>query len=109
MDIAVSFKSIDQALSSLKTQLVGKTFAHVQNEALNAWQAELNRLTIEGGTPASRRMFYSSLYRCFLMAADRTNGFNEFTPNYPPYDDNYATWDGWRTLFHFMASSTKIT
>lgn len=111
VDIAVSFKSTAQALAYLEAQLDGKTFAQIQTAARTAWETKLSRLTVEGGTPAHRRMFYSCLYRTMMMPADRTNDFNEFTADYPLFDDHYATWDTWRTMFplHVLINEDYVT
>ena len=111
VDIAVSFKSTAQALGYLEAQLAGKTFDQVAASARSAWENKLNRILVEGGTPAHRRIFYSSLYRTFMMPADRTNDFAEFTADYPLFDDHYATWDTWRTLFplHVLIDEDYVT
>jgi putative alpha-1,2-mannosidase len=103
LDIAVSFTSVAQAESYLDAQLAGKTYEQVRADARAAWDAALNKIQVQGGTDTQRRIFYSGLYRALKPVSDRTDDHPGFTPGVPLYDDHYATWDTWRTVFPLHA------
>ena len=65
--IGTSFISFEQALYNLQ-QEVGQTDAGaLKQRAADEWNGALNRIAIEGATPAQARTFYSCLYRTLLF------------------------------------------
>lgn len=63
---ASSFISLDQALLNL-SEVDGKSFEKVKDEARSLWNEALGRIQIAGGTPEQHRTFYSCLYRSLLF------------------------------------------
>jgi len=63
-------------------------FAHVRAAAAAAWRRALDRIQVNGGTPAQRDGFQTALYHSLLMP-------HEIEPG--RYDDFLALWDTFRT------------
>jgi predicted alpha-1,2-mannosidase len=109
--IASSFISPDQALLNLSRETEGKDFETVKKEGREAWNKQLNRIEVEGGTLDQQRTFYSCLYRMILFPRQffEYNNMNEAI-HYSPYNgeilpgymftDN-GFWDTFRALFPF--------
>jgi predicted alpha-1,2-mannosidase len=64
--IASSFISQEQALLNLR-EIGAKDFETIKQEARDAWNKQLGRIRIEGGTTDQQRTFYSCLYRTLLF------------------------------------------
>jgi predicted alpha-1,2-mannosidase len=109
--IASSFISQDQALLNLKREIGEAGFDSVKYLGKKAWNDQLNKVKVEGGTPDQQRTFYSCLYRMILFP----RGFYELNEkdqpvHYSPYNgqvlpgymftDN-GFWDTFRALFPF--------
>ena len=71
-----SFVSIENARQNLEAEMLQKSFQQVRQEADQTWERLLNHIQVEGGTQRQRGLLYSTLYRCFLWPALRsdTNG-----------------------------------
>jgi predicted alpha-1,2-mannosidase len=65
--IAGSFLSREQAVTTLHRELRDKSFEDLRAAAEKAWETELSRIEIAGGTEEQRRIFYSCLYRAALF------------------------------------------
>ena len=109
--VASSFISYEQA--DLNLQEIGKDdFETVKQKAKAAWNKELNRLKVEGGTMAQMQTFYSCLYRSLLFPRK----FFEFNADkkvmhYSPYNGQVLPgymftdtgfWDTFRSMFPFL-------
>jgi len=105
---ASSFISFEQA--ELNLQEIGKNnFEMVKQQAKTAWNKELSRIIVEGGTVDQIRTFYSCLYRTMLfprrfyemnasgniMHYSPYNG--EVKPGYMFTDNGF--WDTFRAVF----------
>ncbi len=109
--VASSFISIAQAEQNLK-ELGTDNFDTVKEKGRNAWNRELGRIKIEGGTVDQFRTFYSCLYRSLLFPRK----FYEYDLNgnvlhYSPYNGEVLPgymftdtgfWDTFRALFPFL-------
>jgi len=108
---ASSFISHDQALLNLTQETDEKDFEQIKAEAKEAWNDQLERIKVEGGTIDQQRTFYSCLYRMLLFPRK----FYEYDEDgqiihYSPYNgkilpgymftDN-GFWDTFRALFPF--------
>ena len=62
VQIGVSFVSIANARENLDHEQQGFQFDKVRAEARKRWAETLNTITVEGGTEAQRRVFYTALY-----------------------------------------------
>ncbi|GAB3967075.1 GH92 family glycosyl hydrolase [Spirosoma terrae] len=101
----VSFISIDQARKNLEAELNGVSFDQLKDKAQAAWAKTIGQITVEGGTEAQKRSFYTSLYRCYVRMTDMTEGGKYFsgsdkqthTDARPYYTDDY-TWGNYLAL-----------
>lgn len=110
--VASSFISAEQAALNLHREIGEDGFEQTKQKAFEAWNHELGKIQIEGGTLAQRRTFYTALYRTLLFPRK----FYEFDANgkmihYSPYNgevlpgymftDN-GFWDTFRAVFPFL-------
>ncbi|HZB46722.1 MAG TPA: glycoside hydrolase domain-containing protein, partial [Pyrinomonadaceae bacterium] len=64
--VALSPVGVGGARRNLLAELAHWDFARVRREAEAAWNRELNKIQIRGGTPAQRTNFYTALYHAML-------------------------------------------
>lgn len=102
LKIAVSLRSTECARRWLEQEIPDWDFGRVAEAGRSAWNKELSKITVLGGSPEDRRKFVSNLYHCSLMPCDRTGDGPQQFGDKPYWDDHYATWDTWRTLFPLM-------
>lgn len=109
--IASSFISFEQAERNLK-EIGNDSFDQVRDKAKAAWNNELGRIQVEGGSLAQQQTFYSCLYRSLLFPRK----FFEFDErnkvvHYSPYNGQVLPgymftdtgfWDTFRSLFPFL-------
>jgi predicted alpha-1,2-mannosidase len=93
--VGISFVSIDQARANAG-EIDGFDFAGTQAAGVDAWRKALDTVQVAGGTPAQRKLFYTSLYHLMLMPADRTGENPLWQSGEPYYDDFYTIWDTFR-------------
>lgn len=98
LKLALSFISIEQAKTTLETEMPGWNFDTFAAEASQAWQQVLNLIHVEGGTDDEQRIFYSSLYRVHQMPHDLTDENVWWHSSEPHYEDFYTLWDTFRTV-----------
>lgn len=103
MKIAVSFHSVEKAKASLKAEIPDWNYATVADNAAKRWNEALSAIRIKGGSDEQRTIFYTALYHTHIMPRDRTGEFARFDATVPMWDDHYAVWDTWRTLYPLMA------
>jgi predicted alpha-1,2-mannosidase len=110
--VASSFISPEQAELNLQKEIGSSNFDVVKEKAKAAWNKELGRIKVEGGTSEQTRTFYSCLYRTMLFPRK----FYEYDAkgavvHYSPYNgkvlpgymftDN-GFWDTFRATFPFF-------
>jgi predicted alpha-1,2-mannosidase len=110
--VASSFISEAQAQLNLNREIGDDSFETTRQKALEAWEKELSRITIEDDNIDNVRTFYSCLYRVLLFPRQ----FHEIDANsqivhYSPYNgkvlpgrmftDN-GFWDTFRAVFPFF-------
>jgi len=78
----VSFISIEQAKENLQREIPAWGFEKVKKQAYQAWDKVLSQINVKGGTPAQKRVFYTSLYRSYERMID----INEYGRYYSAYD-----------------------
>ena len=117
----ISFISVDQARNNLQAEIPCWGFDKVKIAAKNRWNKVLGQITVEGGTTAQRRVFYTSLYRCCERMVNITEGGQYYSAydhkvhqdSRPFYVDNWI-WDMFRaleplqTLLHPKMEADKI-
>lgn len=114
MRLALSSVSIANARENLETEAAGSSFEEVLETAKEAWEGCLNRIRIQGGSPAQQEMFYTALYRNFQVPTNFTDvngsytGFDRQThiaDGFTYYTD-FSLWDTFRTthpLYNLIA------
>ncbi|HKH63377.1 MAG TPA: GH92 family glycosyl hydrolase [Flavitalea sp.] len=112
LKVASSFISFEQAELNLKRELGEDNFDETTKKAKAAWNKQLSRLSIEGGTVEQRRTFYSCLYRTLQFPQKHYEvDINGKIIHYSPYNGQvlpgylYAGtgfWDTFRALYPFL-------
>ncbi|MDO6492362.1 MULTISPECIES: GH92 family glycosyl hydrolase [unclassified Cellulophaga] len=110
--VASSFISLEQAEINLKREIGEDTFSQTKEKAANAWNKELGRMEVDGGTVEQYRTFYTALYRVLLFprkfyelnAADEIMHYSPYNgkvlPGYMFTDNGF--WDTFRAVFPFF-------
>lgn len=108
LKVALSPTGIDGAELNLATELPGWDFDGTVKIAEQAWEAELSKIQVKGGTEDQKKIFYTALYHASIAPmifqdvdgkyrAMRTQNIKDAgnTPNYSVY----SMWDTFRA-FH---------
>lgn len=64
--VGISAVSVDGARKNLAEEIPGWNFEQVVTEAKKAWNKELGKIGVEGGTPEQQKVFYTSMYHACL-------------------------------------------
>lgn len=106
VQMGVSFVSIENARENLNAEQPTTDFDRVRSEARQAWSETLNRITVEGGTEAQRRTFYTALYHTQI----HPNILQDVNGQYPKMESDevlttngnrytvFSLWDTYRNL-----------
>ena len=106
VQIGVSFVSIANARENLDHEQQGFQFDKVRAEARKRWAETLNTITVEGGTEAQRRVFYTALYHTQI----HPNILQDVNGEYPEMENGrigrtdrtrytvFSLWDTYRNL-----------
>lgn len=78
-----SFISVEQAKENLQKEIPGWDFETLKASGKAAWEKRINQISVEGGTEAQKRSFYSALYRTYERMID----INEYGNYYSGYDN----------------------
>jgi len=101
----VSFISVEQAKKNLRREINHWEINRTRDEARTAWNNELGRIQVEGGTPDQRRVFYTALYRCMermILITEDGRYYSAYDHKVhddprPFYVDNWL-WDTYRAM-----------
>ncbi len=101
----ISFISVEQAKKNLQEGIPAWSFDKVKAAAKKRWSEVLDQIQVEGGTPAQRKVFYTSLYRCYermINISEDGQYYSAFDHQVhqdkrPFYVDNWL-WDTYRAL-----------
>jgi len=101
----ISFISVEQAKKNLQEQIPAWSFDKVKSAAKKRWNDALGQIQVEGGTLAQRKVFYTSLYRCYermVNISEDGQYYSAFDHKIhqdprPFYVDNWL-WDTYRAL-----------
>jgi predicted alpha-1,2-mannosidase len=66
LKVGVSYVDDEGARNNFLTEINGKNFDTVRTEAFDAWNRELGRVKISGGTDDEKRVFYTALYHTMI-------------------------------------------
>ena len=106
VQVGVSFVSIANARQNLDAEQTTRNFAHVEQEAHDAWAETLGRISVEGGTEEQRRVFYTALYHTQI----HPNILQDVNGEYPRMEGDetlktstnrytvFSLWDTYRNL-----------
>lgn len=110
VQMGVSFVSIANARENLNTEQPTFAFDQIRQKAHGAWDETLNRITVEGGTEAQRRMFYTALYHTQI----HPNILQDVNGQYPEMENFkignvkgnrytvFSLWDTYRNISQLM-------
>lgn len=101
--VGISYTSAANAQANLDAEVPkGTPFETVRDNAVAAWNKQLSRIDIEGGTPDQRTVFYTALYHASMTP----NVFSDANGEYMGFDQKvhkvtgtqkaqYANFSGW--------------
>jgi predicted alpha-1,2-mannosidase len=105
--VGVSYVNCANARANLNAEIPGWDFDTVRRSAVAAWDSELGKISVEGGTEEQRRTFYTALYHCLIHPSTFSDvngqyrGFRNAGPGnakgYTRYHV-YSLWDTYRNL-----------
>ena len=105
--VGVSYVSSADARQNLTRENPAWNFATIQNKAAAAWNAQLNKIQITGGSSAQRQTFYTALYHALLYPSvfSDVNGHyrgvdgrvHTVDPRHGAYYTNMSEWDIYRS------------
>lgn len=108
VEVALSFVSIEGALANLEVEAVLGSFDAYRHAAESAWDEQLSRIQVHGGTESDAETFYSSLYHCFTapnIANDVTGQYrgtdlriHQLEANEGNHYTVFSLWDTFRAL-----------
>ncbi len=101
----ISFISVAQAKKNLQEEIPAWNFDKIKDAARDRWNEVLGQIQVEGGTPEQKRVFYTSLYRCYermVCISEDGQYYSAFDHQVhqdtrPFYVDNWL-WDTYRAL-----------
>ena len=105
VQVGISLVSAEGAAKNRRAELPQFDFDKTHEDTAAAWLDLIGRMKIWGGTETERRIFYSSLYRAFLMPTEssdidgqyRYGGQLQTAQGYKFFTDQ-SLWDTYRTL-----------
>jgi predicted alpha-1,2-mannosidase len=96
--VGISFLSTGKAKANLFNEIPQWDFDLTRSQAKKQWNDELSKIVVETKNEDTKKIFYSSLYRCMLMPVDRTGENPLWKSDEPYYDDFYCIWDTYRSM-----------
>jgi predicted alpha-1,2-mannosidase len=96
LKVAISHVSLEGARKNLEAELPGWDFDKVRADARAAWNKELSKIEVSGGTPEQTTNFYTALYHTMIQP----NVFNDV-------DGRYKGLDG--KIHHLPSGSSQYT
>lgn len=102
LKIAISFKSVEKAKEWLSIEIPEWDYDSVRQYAIDVWNDQLSKVQIFTDNIDERKIFYTALYQSMRMPRDRTDDLPGFEKDEEVWDDHYAVWDTWRTVFPLM-------
>jgi predicted alpha-1,2-mannosidase len=100
---AISYINQEQAKKNYTAELKKQNFSGLAASAKAAWDVELNKISVKGGTEAQKRTFYTAMYRTHERMVNVTedgkyySGYDQkvHKSNRPFYVDDWI-WDTYR-------------
>jgi predicted alpha-1,2-mannosidase len=110
--VGISFVDADGARRNLDAEAADVSFDDVRARAYTAWNRELGKVRVSGGTPLDARTFYTALYHSLL----HPNVFDDVDGRYRGFDDrvhvargrhqyaNFSSWDTYKAQNQLLAT-----
>ncbi len=112
--VGISYTSITEARANRDAEIPASTsFATVQAAAHAAWDAQLGRILVAGGTADQQTVFYSAFYHAslhpniFSDADGSYLGFDQAVHAVPAGHAQYANYSGW-DIYRTQAQLTAL-
>ncbi|MEN3326737.1 MAG: hypothetical protein V7638_1544 [Acidobacteriota bacterium] len=101
--VGISAVDIDGALKNLHTEINHWDFDKVRSDAKRAWNVELNKILVNGGTDSQLTNFYTSLYHVMtvpnlFMDVDGRYRGRDFKTHVAERFSNYTVFSLWDTF-----------
>ncbi len=101
--VAISRVDFEGAEKNLKGELPDWNFSLIREKARQEWEKELARISVEGGTEAQQRTFYTAMYHTFVhpninFDVDRRYRSTDHKVYTATGFDNYTTFSLWDTF-----------
>ncbi|MGA9854015.1 MAG: GH92 family glycosyl hydrolase [Gammaproteobacteria bacterium] len=111
--VGISYVSLANARANLAAEIPkGTTLAQVRQRAFATWNRALARISIDGGTPDQRTVFYTALYHVLLQPTT----FSDVDGEYRGFDQkihrvsarhqvqyaDFSGWDVYRSQFQLL-------
>jgi putative alpha-1,2-mannosidase len=112
MRVAISFVDVEGARRNLAADAPASTsFDDMRHAAYAAWNDELSKISVGGGSLADRRSFYTALYHALLhpnVFTDVDGRYRGFDGAIQPADGrthyaNYSSWDTYKATNQLQA------
>ncbi|WP_408630200.1 GH92 family glycosyl hydrolase [Amycolatopsis mongoliensis] len=113
VQVGLSFVSVDGAKANLKAENTKKSFDTVAAGARKAWNDQLGKIAVTGGSDADLTTFYTSLYHSLIQP----NVFSDANGQYIGFDGrihqadkghamytNFSGWDIYRSEIPLLAT-----
>ncbi|WP_299782439.1 GH92 family glycosyl hydrolase [uncultured Formosa sp.] len=109
--IGVSYVSIENARENLEKETQDLSFEDIYNQTSSAWDNQLSKIKVEGGTQDDKVIFYTALYHSLI----HPNILNDYNGDYPKMatretlntEDTrftvFSFWDTYRNLHALMS------
>ncbi|RFS19651.1 glycoside hydrolase family 92 protein [Chitinophaga silvatica] len=105
LQYAISYVSLENAKHLFEKEINGKSFESICESGRLQWKNITNQISVEGGTDAQRRSFYTALYRCnerMVDIAEDTlyySGYNKkVNVTHTSFYVDDAAWDTYQAL-----------
>ena len=110
VQMGVSFVSIENARENLNAEQQGKDFDAVHAQAVEQWNNDLGRISIEGGTKEQQTIFYTALYHALIHPSI----ISDVNGEYPKMENGetgksdytrytvFSLWDTYRNLHQLL-------
>lgn len=103
--VGISYVSLANARANLKAEIPqGTTFASVREKAVQAWNRDLGRIAVDGGTPDQRTTFYTALYHVMM----HPNVYSDVNGQYRGFDQRTHTVEGRQAMQYANFSGWDI-
>ena len=111
LKVGVSYTSVAEAEKNLQTEDPGWDLAAISEAARQAWNDQLNRIGVAGGTTQQQTVFYTALYHSLL----HPSAFSDDDGSYIGFDGlihnagrrvqyaDFSGWDIYRTQFPLVS------